>query len=73
MKLTVVCACVQDLLASQMGMQLAEMQRYSQMEPTERSKAVLPGSHAPVKGFYLIKRSLSVGKTKPASWRRESG
>ena len=40
-----------------MGMQLADMQRYSQLTPVQQAQSVLPGAHPPAKGFYLIKPS----------------
>lgn len=40
-----------------MGMHLTAMRRYSQLTLAERGGVVLPGSHPPVKGFYLIKPS----------------
>ena len=47
--------CLQDVLQSQMGMQLADMQRYSQLTPVQQAQSALPGAHLPAKGFYLIK------------------
>lgn len=56
---------LQDVLESQMGMQLAEMKQYSELDPVERTHTVLPGAHPPVRGFYLIKPSpiASLGKS----------
>lgn len=54
----------QGVLASQMGMEVTEMQRYSQLSAAERAQTPLPGFHPPVKGFYLIKPSPSIGSTK---------
>ena len=47
-----------------MGMQLAEMREYSQLDAEQRAQSVLPGSHPPVKGFYLIKPSPLVASAK---------
>ena len=48
-----------------MGMQLAEMQRYQALDPSQRAQTELPGSHPPVKGFYFLK-SASLGPQPPA-------
>lgn len=40
-----------------MGMHMAEMQQYGQLDPSERAKSGLPGSHPPVRGFYFVKPS----------------
>ena len=47
-----------------MGMQLEDMKRYSQLDPSQRVESVLPGSHPPVKGFYLIKPSPVIASSK---------
>lgn len=47
-----------------MGMHLTDMQQYSQLTLAERSGVVLPGSHPPVKGFYLIKPSPVAASSK---------
>lgn len=55
----------QEVLESQMGMQLTEMKKYAELDPSERAHTVLPGAHPPVRGFYLIKPS-PMGSAKPA-------
>ena len=47
-----------------MGMQLAGMKQYSQLDPSQRVESVLPGSHPPAKGFYLIKPSPVIASSK---------
>ena len=48
---------LQDVLESQMGMRLADMTHYSQLDEDQRAQTALPGAHPPVKGFYLIQPS----------------
>lgn len=47
-----------------MGMRLTDMRQYSQLTLAERGGVALPGSHPPVKGFYLIKPSPAVASSK---------
>lgn len=47
-----------------MGMQLAHMKHFSELDPEQWGQSVLPGSHLPVKGFYLIKPSPAIGSSK---------
>ena len=47
-----------------MGMQLVEMKRFNTLDPDQQVQAILPGSHPPVKGFYLIKPSPAISSSK---------
>lgn len=47
-----------------MGMQLSHMKQFSELDPEQQVQSVLPGSHPPVKGFYLIKPSPAIGSSK---------
>ena len=43
--------CLQDVLQSLIGMQLADMQRYSQLTPVQQTDSALPRAHPPAKSF----------------------
>lgn len=47
-----------------MGMQLSHMKQFSALDPEQRVQSVLPGSHPPVKGFYLIKPPPAIGSSR---------
>ena len=55
---------VQDVLESQMGMQLSQMKQFGELDPEQQVQSVLPGSHPPVKGFYLIKPSPIISSSR---------
>ncbi len=64
----------QDLLETQMGMRLGEMQQVAQLSPEGRQGVTLPQAHLPARGFYNISSSTAARSQKrPAPWFRLFG
>ncbi|DBB14800.1 TPA: hypothetical protein ACH3X3_004409 [Trebouxia sp. C0006] len=65
---------IRDLLETQMGMQLANMQELASQPVRERHKSCMPEAHLPERGFYLIKsmQPSQQQRQSPSCWGRIS-